>query len=137
MANTTEAPANVPAASTLPTTPDKFLELRKLKSKRTLNDQVEDVVVSLVSNERFNALIAAVYDEQAVEGSLSADNIMAAILIRDKAGKMGYDELGKEKLATISKCLGVVLRRYGLSRRERRDTVSGQMITSSSNNGND
>lgn len=101
---------------------------RKLKAERTLNDQVEDVHRILVDDESYLKLLYAVYDEQAVEGSLSADNIMAAEMIRDKAKKMGAEELAGEKLATISKALGVVLRRYGSSRKERRHTVGGQTV---------
>jgi hypothetical protein len=62
-----------------------------------------------------------------VEGSLAADNIMAAEMIRDKAKAAG-SELASEKLATISKALGVVQRRYGFSRKERRNMVRGEIV---------
>ena len=71
------------------------------------------------ANDKFNRYLQAVYDEQAVEGSLAADNIGAAIMIREKAIELGLP-LADEKWATISKSLGVVLRRYGLSRKERK-----------------
>jgi len=63
----------------------------------------------------------------AAEGSLAADNIGAAIMIRDNARELGLP-LGDEKWATISKALGVVLRRYGLSRKERKNTVNGEVV---------
>jgi len=116
-----------PLPPALPETVDGFLAHRKLKAKRTLNDQVEDAYLALVQNEKFQAFIFAVYDEQAVEGSLAADNIMAAEMIRDKAKAAGSD-LAKEKLATISKALGVVQRRYGFSRKERRYMIRGEII---------
>jgi hypothetical protein len=52
-----------------------------------------------------------------------ADNIMAAQIIRDTAIKMG-SQLAHEKLATISKAMSVVLRRYGSSSEERRRSAS-------------
>ena len=116
-----------PLPPALPETVDGFIAHRKLKAKRTLNDQVEDAYLRLVENEKFQAFIFAVYDEQTVEGSLAADNIMAAEMIRDKAKAAG-SELASEKLATISKALGVVQRRYGFSRKERRNMVRGKIV---------
>lgn len=89
---------------------------------------VEDVHLALYEDDQYQSFLYAVYDEQAVEGSLAADNIMAAELIRDKAKKMDHGELAKEKLATIAKALGVVLRRYGFARKERRNMVRGEVV---------
>jgi hypothetical protein len=49
-------------------------------------------------------------------------------MIREKAFELGYSGLANEKWATISKALGVVLRRYGLSRKERKNTVNGEVV---------
>ncbi|MGD9617437.1 MAG: hypothetical protein AB7H90_20255 [Alphaproteobacteria bacterium] len=112
----------------LPPTRGDLAVLRKLKAKlKPLNDQVEEVFEQLIEDEKFNRYLQAVYDEQAVEGSLAADNIGAAIMIREKALELGYS-LADEKWATISKALGVVLRRYGLSRKERKNTVNGEVV---------
>jgi hypothetical protein len=86
-------------------------------ARRNLNDLVEEVHLALVDNEKYRALLSAVCDEQAVEGSLTTDTIVAARMIRERAMSMGPVELAHEKLATISKALGVVLRRYGWSRK--------------------
>jgi len=112
----------------LPVTVNELLKHRLLTTARSLNDTVEEVVVALYEHDDFRAFINAVYDEQAIEGSLAADNIMAAEMIRAKATKLGYVELSKEKLATIAKALGVILRRYGYSRKDRRNTVGGQVV---------
>jgi hypothetical protein len=112
----------------LPTTRGDLVVLRKLKAKlKPLNDQVEEVVEQLIEDEKFNRYLQAVYDEQAVEGSCAADNIGAAIMIREKAIELGLP-LADEKWATISKSLGVVLRRYGISRKERQNTVNGEIV---------
>ena len=120
-----------PAAPPLPAAIEEWH--RKLKAERTLNDQVEDIHRMLVEDEDYIAFLKAIYDEQAVEGSLSADNIMAAEMVRERAKKIDGSEVAKEKLATISKSLGVVLRRYGSSRKERRQTVHGEMVPTESN----
>lgn len=106
---------------------------RKLKAERSLNDQVEDLHRMLCEDEDYLSFLYAIYDEQAVEGSLSADNIMAAEMIRDRAKKIDGSEVAHQKLATIAKSLGVVLRRYGASRKERRQTVHGEVVQAEGN----
>lgn len=120
-----------PAAPPLPAAIEEWH--RKLKAERTLNDQIEDVHRMLVEDEDYIAYLKPIYDEQAVEGSLAADNIMAAEMIRERAKKIDGSEVAKEKLATISKSLGVVLRRYGASRKERRQMVHGEMVPTENN----
>jgi hypothetical protein len=84
--------------------------------------------LQLIENEHYRAFLSAVYDEQAIEGSLAADNAMAATMIREQAKAIGNVELANEKLATIAKGLGVVLRRYGVHRKQRRDMLGGKFI---------
>lgn len=99
---------------------------RKIKSARTLNDHVEDVHLSLWDdNPEYRQFLEAVWDSDAIEGSLSIDNTMAAIMLRDKAKNIEGNPVDKKKLDTIVKSLGIVLRRYEFSRRERRHTVEG------------
>jgi hypothetical protein len=84
-----------------------------------INDMVEEIFLLLTGDEDFNRFISAVDNKQAVEGALFVDDFLAAQMIRDKATTVG-SLLAGEKLATISKALGVVLRRYGASRKQRR-----------------
>lgn len=94
---------------------------RTFKPGRTLNDHVADLHVMLTGDFRYQRYLRAVSDEEAVEGSLGADNMMAARMIRDKAKAVGDKVVAAEKLATIVKSLGVVLRHYGTSRKQRRN----------------
>jgi hypothetical protein len=48
-------------------------------------------------------------------------------MIRARATKEN-SPVAREKLATLVKSLGIVLRRYGLSRKERRQTVAGEIV---------
>ena len=115
----------------LPATVEDMLAQRRTQAGRTLNDYVEDLHVKLWSTSAYQAVLDAVYDEDAVEGSLAADNLMAAQMLRDLARKDGVPQVANRKLATIVKALGVVLRRYRLSRKERALTIGGQIVPNS------
>ena len=117
-----------PLPPALPETVEDFRALRKTETPRNLNDIVEEYHLAMYNNEEYSRLLYAVYDEQAVEGSLAADNILAAKMLRERAQELKNVELSREKLATISKSLGIVLRRYRQSRKERRYTVHGEMV---------
>lgn len=112
--------------------------LPKAKFEPSLNDLVHEAHIFLYDHDAYyKSLLEATYDVQAVEGSLAADNTLAAKVIRDYAIKAGgiLERLGREKLASIVNMLGVVLRRYHLSRKERRYMVGGQQVPP--DNGND
>ena len=113
----------------LPATRNALIEQRSVPLRITLNDLVEEIHLKLWDTQEYQDYIDAVYDEQAVEGSLAADNIKAAEMIRDYAREQKSDnKLATQKLATISKALGVVLRRYDISRKERRDMIHGENV---------
>jgi hypothetical protein len=112
----------------LPTTTQDLLAQRRLKAKRTINDLVEDVIVRLWEDKAFMKYVDAVYDSDTVEGSMEIDDTMAAIMIRETAKKMGSEELAEKKLDVIVHAMRVVLRRYGQDRRERRNTIGGQVV---------
>jgi hypothetical protein len=107
-----------------------MLAQRKPMVGRTLNDYVEDIHVKLWPNATYQKLLEAVYDEDAVEGSLAADNLEAAGMIRAMALKDEILQVSGRKKVTISKALGVVLRRYHMSRNERAVTLGGQPVGS-------
>jgi hypothetical protein len=111
---------------------------RHIKAERTLNDLVEDIHRELVDDpkegDRYLALLRATYDAHAVEGSLSMDNALVAMMIRERAKAKNVPEVADEKLAIINLALGVVLRRYKASRKQRRNTVAGQEVPADNNN---
>lgn len=116
-----------------PPLPDNLSEWqRAIKVERTLNDLVEDIHRMLVEDnelsDQYRKLLRAVYDAHAVEGSLAADNYEAARMIREKAVKIGSSEVAQEKLAIISMALNVVLRRYNMSRKQRRQMLNGEVV---------
>ena len=117
----------------LPATVSELLANRKVAPIRTLNDAIDDIVVAVWTEPNYQKLIEATYDEAAVEGSLAADNILAAQFIREYAVAHNIPKVVDQKLATISKAHGVVLRRYGATRKERRVTVHGVAVPSEMN----
>ena len=115
----------------LPITVEEMIAKRTMPDKRTLNDYVDDIHKALwaVSNEEYQKLLDAVYDEDAVEGSLAIDNAKAAEIIRNWAlqdDRMPY--VATKKLATIVKALNVVLKRYKMTRKERASTIDGRVV---------
>lgn len=102
---------------------------RYIKHERTLNDYVEDVHrVLWDESPEYRAFLSAVDDSESIEGSLGDDNSMAARMLRDKAEVINNREVAKRKLATIRKSLGVVLRRYHVDRKRRKNTVGGEYV---------
>lgn len=122
-----------PTPPPLPATTQEMLQHRKVQSKRTINDHVEDVYLRLCEDETYASLIFAIYDEQAVEKSLDIDDFLAAQTIRAYAKKNGIAELADESLAAIHKAHQTVLRRYQMSRKERRNRVGDTVVRDEDN----
>ena len=123
-----------PLPPALPETVEEFRARRKSETTRTLNDLVEEIHLALYEkDEEYTGYLYAVYDEQAVEGSLACDNVKAAEIIRDHAKKTNGVEVARQKLHTIVKVLNIVLRRYGSSRKERRNMIDGVVMPTENN----
>lgn len=119
-----------PPPPPLPATVEELINDRKVAVERTLNDYVEEAYLHLyATNEDFKNYLYAVYDEQAVEGSLAMDNGEAVTILRDYAKAESIVIIAREKKATLVKALNVVLRRYGKSRKERKNMVGGSIVS--------
>lgn len=99
--------------------PANFSDLhRKRPRSTTLNDYVEDQIGPIYSeNEDFRALLMAVDNKGAVEGNLTYDNAMAAVMLRDRCPE--GSPIREATLKDVAKSIQVVLRRYGASRLDR------------------
>jgi hypothetical protein len=126
--------SNVMTARPLPATVSELMALRKVKFDRTINDRVETLLIDAFGNDQFVEYLKAVGDEEAVEGSLACDNVKAAEFIRDLASKSSKEGMARDsviaeaKLATIVKALNVCLRRYNISRKDRKNMLGGQVV---------
>jgi hypothetical protein len=123
-------------AMPLPATLEEMLARRPATASRTLNDYVDDIHKQLWSAvddkdaAEYRRLLDAVYDEDAVEGSLAIDNAKAAEIIRVRATKAKLDYVANKKLMTLVKAMNVVLRRYHMTRKERATRLGGEDIPS-------
>lgn len=93
-----------------------------------LNDLVDQIHLELYDDPEYIALLDAVSDEDAVEGSLAIDNAKAAERIRNYAIDKGMTYVAEKKLATIVRSLSVVLRRWKMSRKERAVQINGEVV---------
>lgn len=95
---------------------------RKNLHHQTINDEVEVYFLPLYEeNEDFRGLLEAVYDSEAVEGSMRADDYDAATMLRQSAPE--GSRVAQANKETLRRALGVVLRRYNISRNERRGSI--------------
>ena len=116
-----EIPQSKATTIALPPTVSALIEGRKSRKTATLNDMVDTIHLNLWEDPEYREFLDAVHREDAVEGDLFCDDIRASEMIREKASAEGNRYVAKKNLATIRKSLLVVLRRYGISRRERRE----------------
>jgi hypothetical protein len=103
----------------LPQNRASLIAQRKTPLERTLNDRVEQYHLNLWDDKQYRRFLDATSDEDTAEGSLAADNLEAANMIRMAALNANDDYVGTKKKATLVKSLNVVLRRYRISRQER------------------
>jgi len=117
----------------LPVDRASLVAQRKLASKPTLNDLVEEIHLQLYEDQTYQDLLWAVVDSQAVEGSLGEDDSAAARLIRQQAKKIG-SRVQNEKLHSIVIALRLVMRRYDESRKQRRRMMAGERVPDDNGN---
>jgi hypothetical protein len=116
-------PYDLGRAPTLPRTKEELFAGKT--RQRTLNDYVHDVHVDLWDNPEYQKLLEAVTNDEAVEGSIKADNLMAARMIREVAITEGNNHLKEKPLTAISKAINVIQDRYKQGRGRRRKMLAG------------
>src|SRR5262245_15386496 len=122
----TVRPSGTPLPAPLPANTRDLMARRIIRGLPDLNAVTEPILLSLYDNASFRRLLTAVYDSDAEEGSCAADDFKAAEMIRDKSKSLDPNSmLSRAKLATIVKAMKVIQRRYGASRKQRRNTVGG------------
>lgn len=126
MANSVYQPR--PSAPALPSTVSDLLAQRKTLRTRTLNDDVDEIHLALWDDINYRQFFLPIWKEETIEGSFYADDVMAAVQIRDYANAHQKPIAAGAKLAAIQRSLHVVCRRYGISRKERQNMVSGDPV---------
>lgn len=111
----------------LPTSKGELVAGKVLKLDN-IHDHVEPLFINLWDEEEFRQYFNGVYDSDCAEGSIKADEHMAAMRVRESAIEAGDHFLAKKNIATIVKSLHVVMNRFGLNRSQRRQMVGDQRI---------
>lgn len=108
----------------LPATRESLVAQYRLKRKRNINDYVEEILLKLWPEQSFMKYLDALYDSQAVEGSLEADDFEAARIIRQYAKDDNHSPLvAGENLTTIVRAMRVAQRRYNIGRQQREEAT--------------
>lgn len=100
-----------------PTNKAEMLAERLNQKSNTLNDIVETILLDNVDeDEALRKFLEAWDNDNAVTGRCDYDDVMATHRIMDLAKGALPENI---KLATVKLALGVALRRYGLTRKQR------------------
>jgi hypothetical protein len=110
--------------------PVRFEDLvLKGKPRVTFNDHVHRVFELCYRHDpEFRAYLNEVENSAAITGAIDIDDIKACEMIQVKAQQENMDIVADAKLATIRIALHVVMNRYGLSRKVRRNTLEGKYV---------
>lgn len=98
----------------------------KIKKVPSLIDRVQLIHELLIDDPKYLSYISATFNEEAVEGKIVDDSIFAAIMIREQAAMEKDDVVARAQTAAIRTALNYVLRRFGVSRKQRRNMVEGE-----------
>ena len=120
-----------PAPPALPGSAVELIQGRVVH-ERSFNDVVEEYHLKLWDNELYRRYFFAVHRTQAVEHNLSHDICLAALMVRERAKKEGNILVATATTGDIARALGVVARRFGISRPQRL-----KLITNGHGNGHD
>lgn len=122
-------PIHFPKPSPLPATLSAVHDARR--AWFTHNDWVREIYDKLWEDpehgKEFRELLDAVYKWDTVEGSFGADDLLAAIMIRNYAKQHDVPIVQDMKLMSIKTSLNYVMRKSGHSRKQRRDMVMSEL----------
>jgi hypothetical protein len=114
-----------PAKPALPVDYQALSNSYKLKTARSLNDQVETYFRKLFENPKFKGYIDEIFDDESKTGKLAYDDLRATDMIIEAAKADGNNYIVSHKEAQIVRALRVVMNRFGLSRQARRSDSEG------------
>jgi len=95
----------------------------------SLLDQVEQVMLKLYEEPEFKKYREALEDDNTVEGSVFADDICAAQMIRKRAEVMGLHQVMDADLTLLSQKLRAAERRFNIARKQRANAPDEPVAT--------
>jgi hypothetical protein len=123
-----------PRTPPLPATISDLLAGRKSLRTRSLNDDVDDIHVRLWEDVSYRKYFEPIWREDTIEGSFIADDISAAMMVRQFAIDHDVHIAARAKLHSIVHSLHVVCKRLSISRKERQGMIGDQFIGRSDDN---
>lgn len=111
---------NRPKVTPLPATKEDMESRLKIKRLLNLNDSVHAIHRAIWGDPDYFRYLDATADDDAVEGSMAADDLEIAEIFRNYAKAHGDVYVAGKKKHTIVRALKVVWRRYGIDRQSRR-----------------
>lgn len=108
----------------LPSDVAGLVAMRKKPFAQGLNDQVDQIHVNIWGGEdgdEYRRYLDATTNSAAKEGSTIADDFEACRMIRNWAEVNGNAYIAGQNLTTLKTALGVVMRRYSMARKDRKD----------------
>lgn len=117
--------ALVRRAPAVPATVQDLLDRRTMKKPPTLADFIEPVHLRLWPNSEYQKYCVALFSVDSVEGTTTADDFAAAMMIRESAKEHGDVQVAKAGLASIRKYLVTyVWKRFKMTRKQRRAEIN-------------
>lgn len=107
----------------LPVTQEDLAARYNMKRESNLNDMVETYVRKMIVDDNFRKYLNELTREDALEGDLFLDDSVAAGMIRDAAIEDSNSMVSEQKLKPLIRSLKVVMRRFNISREQRRDNM--------------
>lgn len=89
------------------------------KRPQTFLNQVDAVLTKLWETQDFRQYLDKLTNKTAIEGKFEADRTLAALRIRNEAGKLNLTDVATAKLNLIMRAIETLLRRDGLGRDQR------------------
>lgn len=114
----------------LPATPAEWV----LKSglQKTLNDDILAIHERIINDQKLSKkyleALAPVSDDQSKDGWLGFEDVTAVTMIKEYAIANSYPRVSSAQGVAIKKALNTVLRKYGMSRAQRRYMVDGEIV---------
>ena len=114
-------PIGRPASRVLPANVTDLLAQRVVKRTVTLLDEVEQAMTAIYDEPQYMRFREAIDNGDAVEGSIFADDIVSAQMIRKKAEVLGLHQVEEADLTLIAQKLRAAERRFNASRKQRKN----------------
>jgi hypothetical protein len=117
--NRRRAVAPIPVKRALPANVVELIAQRIVKAEPSLLDECDTIYLALFDDPKFRELRGLDNPENYVEGSVWADDTVAAQMAREKGKEMQLPLVQKADLTTLVNKLRAAERRYNASRKQR------------------